>query len=156
MAMKPILGPDGEPLHRTSRQLIRPGLSHALGTWQASVDEGIQAEHDSGGGHQGLRHPKAAIWVKDVERTGSIDSGSVIGTAQARHGENIEYHSRGISGGLWEGELIFLEGFPGVMAVLNSWWWPRTNGGPERYWEISGDSLWVRIHTTPAFGVVIY
>lgn len=156
--MLPIVGEDGRPLYRRPRELIRPELSHALGAWQRGIGEAIAAEHAPGGAHEGMRFPKAAIWVKDFLTTGSIHPGSVIGTEQAAHGVNCEYTFRGIIGDFWVGELQFYDGIPGKMALLNS-----VSSGllPERQWEISGDTLVLRFRTPEpfapgAFGVLFY
>lgn len=153
--MLPIVGEDGRPLYRRPRELIRPELSHALGAWQRGIGEAIAAEHAPGGAHEGMRFPKAAIWIKSFVTTGSIHPGSVIGTEQAAHGGNCEYTYRGIIGGWAVGELTFYAGIPGKMALLDSVWWDR-GSGPERQWEISGDTLVLRFRAPESFGVLFY
>lgn len=153
--MLPIVGEDGRPLYRRPRELIRPELSHALGAWQRGIGEAIAAEHAPGGAHEGMRFPKAAIWIKSFVTTGSIHPGSVIGTEQAAHGANCEYTYRGIIGGFSVGELQFYAGIPGKMPLLDSVWWDR-GSGPERQWEISGDTLVLRFRAPEPFGVLFY
>lgn len=160
--MKPIVGPDGRPMHRRSRELIRPELSAALGAWQRNVADSMQAEHAESGSHEKfLRHPKAAIWIGRIDKAHTIHHGSVIHAEPVRVGENFDYVFRGAVGDLWEGEMVFLQGFPGTMAALTSTWWVTTGWGgltpgPERQWERQGDSLIVRIPTLGAIGVVIW
>ncbi|HLV60781.1 MAG TPA: hypothetical protein VKY51_05195 [Fredinandcohnia sp.] len=156
--MLPIVGEDGRPLYRRPRELIRPELSHALGAWQRGIGEAIAAEHAPGGAHEGMRFPKAAIWVKNFLTTGSIHPGSVIGTEQAVHGVNCEYTFRGNIGGFWVGEPQFYHGVPGRMALLNSLW---EDIDLERQWEISDDTLVLRFRLSGlfvpgSFGVVFY
>lgn len=155
--MKPIVGPDGRPMHRRSRELIRPELSAALGAWQRNVADSMQAEHAESGSHEKfLRHPKAAIWIGRIDQAHTIHNGSVIHAEPVRVGENFDYVFRGAVGDLWEGEMVFLQGFPGTMAALTSTWWGDQTQGPERQWERQGDSLIVRIPTLGAIGVVIW
>lgn len=155
--MKPIVGPDGRPMHRRSRELIRPELSAALGAWQRNVADSMQAEHAESGSHEKfLRHPKAAIWIGRIDQAYTIHHGSVIHAEPVRVGENFDYVFRGAVGDLWEGEMVFLQGFPGTMAALTSTWWGDQTQGPERQWERQGDSLIVRIPTLGAIGVVIW
>lgn len=155
--MKPIVGPDGRPMHRRSRELIRPELSAALGAWQRNVADSMQAEHAESGSHEKfLRHPKAAIWIGRIDQAHTIHHGSVIHDEPVRVGTNFDYVFRGAVGDLWEGEMVFLQGFPGTMAALTSTWWGDQTQGPERQWERQGDSLIVRIPTLGAIGVVIW
>lgn len=155
--MKPIVGPDGHPMHRRSRELIRPELSAALGAWQRNVADSMQAEHSESGSHEKfLRHPKAAIWIGRIDKKHTIHHGSVIHDEPVRVGTNFDYVFRGSVGDLWEGELVFLHGFPGTMVALTSTWWRDQINGPERQWERHGDSLIVRIPTFGAIGVVIW
>lgn len=143
-------------MHRTARELIRPGLSHALGAWQRNVNQSIQAEHSSIGLHTALRHPKAAIWLGRIDRE-AVQPGSVILGEPVRLGENFEYVFRGRTGDHWEGDLTFLEGFPGTMAALASSWWERADSGEiERQLKRDGDTLIVRIPNLGAVGVVIW
>lgn len=165
--MKPIVGPDGKPLHRTARQLITPALPRALGAWAKNVDSAIVAEHapegeqGPGGEHVDLRFPKAAIWIRRLSTANSFVPGSVVGTEPASSRASYAYGGS-VGGGYFRGDLTFTGGFPGELVVLDTIWVDRSHAlAPptpyERRWEISGRTLHVFLPSPLAgFGVVIY
>lgn len=118
MAMRPILGPDGKPLHAVPRQLITPGVVNAIADWAENVRTNMLGEHEANGVHAQFQFPKAAIWLMDMTQDDCFHHASVIGTAPAS--ASCKYTVRNVVSTVIVGVLEFSEGLPGEVVILNS------------------------------------